>query len=101
MVEKARRHRTSVLWIAFNPASTETSDQVERASQGCRVYTLAAVPLAHLAARDPPVRRPGLSLLGCGAVLDPWYLVWLAELAPADAIASVEDERRMCGSCTD
>ena len=59
------------------------------------------MPFPHEATGDSPVRRRGPVLLVCGPVLDPWYLVGLAELTPPDAIVSVEDKRGMSGSGMD
>jgi hypothetical protein len=53
------------------------------------------VPLADEVARDPPVGRRRLALLVLGTALDPRQLARRSELAPAEAVVSVEDERGM------
>ena len=54
---------------------------------------LAAVPLPDEVARDPPVGQVGETLLVLLAALDPRQLARGPELAPAEAVVAVEDER--------
>jgi hypothetical protein len=88
LVEKARRHRASVFGIALDAAPAQARNQVERARQGGRAHTRAAVPLAHVAARDPPVRRPTVAPADHPPRRDgAWPITtqrWLADIALPD-----------------
>jgi protein-S-isoprenylcysteine O-methyltransferase Ste14 len=96
--EKAGGHRTGVFWVALEPSAAEVGDQVDGASQTSREHTLAAVALPHEATGDSPVWRRGPFLLVGRSVLDPGNFAGRAELAPADAVRSVEHEGRVGGS---
>ena len=93
VVQEPCRYRIRGLRVALNRAPAETGDQLERAGQcSCR-DPLAAMPLADVAACDAPVWRGTLVPLIRGTVLDSRQFVWHTELAPADAVISVEHER--------
>jgi hypothetical protein len=95
VVEEPGGDRRGVLGVSLDPAPAEPGDQIQCTGEAGRGRTLAAVPLADVAARDPPIREFGDPLLVGRAVLDPGQLLGVAELAPADARVSVEDEGRV------
>ncbi|HYN31612.1 MAG TPA: hypothetical protein VES40_03225 [Ilumatobacteraceae bacterium] len=95
VVEETGRHITGGFRVALDGAASETGDQFERAGERSGRDSPAAMPLADVAAGDPPVGRCVELLVVLLAVLDAWDLVRRAELAPADAVIAVEDERRM------
>src|SRR6185437_847711 len=100
--EEAGRHKRRVLRISLDGAPAEAGDQLERALDSSGGDALAAVPLAHVAAGDPPVRRqPLLALLVRGPALDPRQVLRRPELAPAQAVVAVEDERGVCSAGPD
>ena len=99
--KKAGGHQIGVFGIALDTTTAGVSDEVEGPGESCCEDTLAPVTLADKAAGDSPIRQRDEFFLVGGSVLDPWQLVGSSELAPADAVRSVKDKRRMRGSSAD
>ena len=95
VVEEAGRDRVGGFWIPFDRATAEARDQLECAGERSCRYAVATMALADEAARDPPVGQLVELLVVLLAVLDARYFVRRSELAPADALVAVEDERGM------
>src|SRR5689334_17560119 len=93
--EEAGRNRIRALRIALDGAAAETRDQLECAGKRSRCDSLPPVPLADEIARDPPVGQGREALLVGGPVLDLGHLVRRTELAPAHALAAVENQGSM------
>src|SRR5262249_43013913 len=89
--------RFGALRVALDGAAAQACDQLERTGQRRGGHAPAPVALADEVARDSPVRRGRQALLVGGAALDPRHLAGCAELAPAGAVAGVEDERGVRG----
>ena len=100
VVQEPGGHRVGVLGVSLHGSPAKSGDQVQRAGERGGSHALTPVSLADVTARDPPVRWGRLAFLVGGAALDPRQLPGRAELAPAQAVAAVEDERRMCRSRT-
>jgi len=97
VVEEAGRYVAGGFRVALDGATAETGDQFERAGECSGGDSLAAMAFADVAAGDPPVGKLVQLLLVLLAVLDARYLVGWPELAPADAVIAVEDQRRVRG----
>ena len=97
--EEARWHRCGVLGISLDGSPAEFRDQIERTGERRGGNALTAASLSDVATPDPPIWRGRSTLLVRSPVLDPGHLVGRPELAPADAILPVEDERGMGRSC--
>ncbi len=99
--EESGGHRARVFGVALDRPAAPARDEIERTGERCCGDALAPAALADEAAGDPPVGRRRASLLVGGAALDPRQLLGRAELAPAQAVLAVEDERRMGRSRAD
>lgn len=96
--EKAGRYRTGVFGIALDPSTAQARDEVEGPGESRCGDTPAPVTLAHKATDDSPIRQRDRLPFVDGPVFDPWHFVGSSELAPADAVSSVEHQRRTGGS---
>src|SRR5256885_10951290 len=95
VIKEASRHRISGLGISLDATTTEVGDEFEGARKRSSGDALAAMAFAGVATCDSPVRWVGEFLFVGAPVLDPRNLVGRTELAPADALVAVEDERRV------
>jgi SAM-dependent methyltransferase len=93
VVEEAGGHRPGGLGVSLDRPPAQARDEIERAGERCRSHALAPVPLTDIAARDPPIRRCRPAFFVRGQALDPGHFLGCAELAPADAVLPLENER--------
>src|SRR4051794_11787942 len=102
-VQERTRHRTVVglLGIAFGRATTLTGDLGQRTAESGVSDAALAQTLPGEEAGDAPVRQRREVLFVLPSALDLRQLGRRAELAPAQAVVTFEDERSMGAALTD